>query len=95
MKVFSHMFSQMTNIYSRKRINTGFDRNCDVNGLLPKRYLFPNVYETACLTAMTCSETMKYVPLCKQVLTLGGQDPEVEFNKSFDAYLDYYGYKKY
>ena len=95
MKVFSHMFSQMTNIYSRKRINTGFDRNCDVNGLLPKRYLFPNVYETACLTAITCSETMKYVPLCKQVLTLGGQDPEVEFNKSFDAYLDYYGYKKY
>lgn len=94
MEVFSQMFSQITNIYSKKRLNTGYDKNCDVNGMLPKRYLFPNVYETACLTAITCSETMKYVPLCKQVLTLGGQNPEVEFNKSFDAFLEYYGYKK-
>lgn len=89
----SNSFYQITNIYSSSNIYSGNDENCDVNGILPDRYLNPDVFDTACLTAITCSNTMKYVPLCKQVLfSLEGKTPEEEFEKSFKAYQDYYGY---
>ena len=56
----------------------------------------PDVYDTACLVSITCSQTKKYVPLCKQVLydTTEGNlsSPEKEFEKTFDAYLKYHGY---
>ena len=82
----SVVFNQITNIYSSNNLLTG---------VLPERYILPNVYDTACLTVITCSENMKYVPFCKQVLTENGKNPEQEFNISFDAYLEYYKYKKY
>lgn len=85
--------SLITNIYSDGSIFTGIDDNCDVNGMLPKRYILPSVYDTACLTAITCSQTMKYVPFCMQVLTQNKKDPLKEFNITFDAYLKHYGYK--
>ena len=85
--------SLITNIYSDGSIFTGIDENCDVNGMLPKRYILPSVYDTACLTAITCSQTMKYVPFCMQVLTQNKKDPLKEFNITFDAYLKHYGYK--
>lgn len=84
--------SQITNIFSDGTVFTGNDDNCDVNGVLPKRYIFPSVYDTACLTAITCSDTMKYVPLCMQVLTQNKKDPVSEFNISFNSYLRHYGY---
>ena len=89
----SNSFNQITNIYSSGNPYSGNDENCDVNGVLPPRYSIPNVFDTACLTAITCSQSMKYVPLCKQVLySPNGKTAEEEFNESFDAYLNYYGY---
>ena len=64
----SNTESKITNIYSYGSIFTGNDNNCIVNGILPKRYILPNVYETACMTSITCSETNKYVRQCHQVL---------------------------
>lgn len=84
--------SQITNVYSKNSIISGNDGNCDVNGILPRRYIFPNVFDTACQAAISCSNTMKYVPFCKQVLTQNGENPEKEFNISFKAYMNYYGY---
>lgn len=84
--------SLITNIYSDGTIFTGFDEKCNINGILPKRYLLPNVYDTSCLTAISCSNTMKYVPFCQQVLAQNKQDPMKEYNISFDAYLKHYGY---
>lgn len=84
--------SLITNVYSDGTIFTGFDEKCNNNRILPKRYLLPNVYGTACLTALSCSNTMKYVPFCQQVLALKNQDPMKEYNISFNAYLKHYGY---
>lgn len=84
----------MTNIFSAGSILTGNDENCNVNGILPKRYILPNVYDTACLTAISCADTKKYIPFCQQVLSTNKKNPLEEFNISFEAYLDHYGYKK-
>lgn len=89
----SNSFNQMINIYSDSNTYSGSDDNCDVNGILPHRYYMPNVFDTACLTAITCSQSMKYVPLCKQVLySQNNKTSEEEFDESFNAYLDYYGF---
>lgn len=72
---------QIANIYSDDNFFTGNDGKCIVNGKLPKRYYFPNVYDTACLTVISCSETMKYVPLCKQVLDKTKSKSIEEFEK--------------
>lgn len=88
-KPISDSYNQITNIYSDGAWISSEDENCDVNGILPPRYYLPNVYDTACLTAITCANTMKYVPFCKQVLSMEG-NPEEEFNVSLDAFLDYY-----
>lgn len=90
-KKLKNSISQIFNIYSSDSFFAGNDDNCDLNGVLPKRYKFPSVYDTACLASMTCSDSMKYVPFCKQVLT-PFKNPEKEFEISFDAFLDYYGY---
>lgn len=90
-KKLKNSISQIYNIYSSESFFSGNDENCDLNGVLPKRYKFPSVYDTACLTSITCSDSMKYVPFCKQVLT-PFKNPEKEFEISFDAFLDYYGY---
>lgn len=82
--------NQITNIFSTGNILIEKDDNCIENGVLPKRYYIPNVYDTACLTAITCSETMKYVSFCQQVLANDIQKSIKEFNISFDAYLDHY-----
>lgn len=82
----------ITNVYSDDTIFTGIDENCITNGVLPKRYKLPNVYDTACLVAITCSETRKYEPLCYQVLNQNDADPSEEFQKSVDAFLEHYGY---
>lgn len=84
-----HSNNDIKNIYSDDNFISGSDDNCNTNGALPSRYKFPSVYDTACLTTITCGETMKYVSLCKQVLTQNGKNPENEFNISFDAYLDF------
>lgn len=92
LKKFSESQSQITNIYSDGTFITGNDKICNVNGILPKRYKFPSVYDTACLTTISCSEKMKYVPFCKQVLTQNKKDPLNEFNISFNSYLKHYGF---
>ena len=79
--------NQITNVYSTGNFLIEKDDNCNENGVLPERYYLPNVYDTACLTAITCSKTMKYVPFCKQILSVN------EFNKSFEAYLSHYNKK--
>lgn len=83
--------SQITNVYSDGTIITSNDEKCSVNGVLPKRYILPSVYDTACLTAISCSNTLKYVPFCKQVLNQNKKNPLKEFNISFEAYLRHYG----
>lgn len=80
--------NQITNIFSTGNILIEKDDNCIENGVLPKRYFIPNVYDTACLTAITCSETMKYVSFCQQVLANDIQKSCSDI--SFDAYLDHY-----
>lgn len=91
-KLKTSSYNQIINIYSKNSIFTGFDKNLYINGMLPKRYMFPNVYDTACMTAITCSETEKYVSFCKQVLSQNTNISEEEFNISFNAYLNNYGY---
>lgn len=84
-----HSNNNIKNIYSKSAIISSDDSHCNFNGILPSRYYFPSVYDTACLTAITCSETMKYVPFCEQVLNQNGRDPIKEFNKSFNAYMNF------
>ncbi len=92
--IFSNNFNQITNVYSSNNIASGFDGNCDSNGILPEpRFLFPNVFNTACMAAITCSDTKKYIPFCKQVLVTFYDDKQSdEFDKVFDKFLEFYGY---
>lgn len=84
--------NNIVNIYSNKNIFSGFDQDCLINGELPERYYVPSEFDTACLTAISCSENKKYIPFCQQVLTQKGKDSMKEFNISFDAYLSKYDY---
>ena len=77
--------NQIKNIFSTRNILIEKDDNCIENGVLPSRYYLPNVYDTACLTAITCSDLMKYVLFCKQVLANNPQKSLEEFNISFNA----------
>ena len=83
--------NQITNVYSDGCYLTGIDDDCLVNGVLPRRYYNPSVYDSACLTVIACSETNKYVHYCKQVLTQNSRDPIEEFQKSMNAYYEHYG----
>ena len=49
------------------------------------------MYDTACLAAISCSTTKKYVPFCQQILNQNRHDPIKEFNNSFDSFLKHYG----
>lgn len=51
-----------------------------MNGVLPALFTNPNVYDTACLTTVVCSDTMKYV--VKQ----HDEDPEKKFQEIIEAY---------
>ncbi|KAK8835781.1 hypothetical protein M9Y10_040603 [Tritrichomonas musculus] len=86
--------SQMTNIYSDGTIMSGNDEKSNINRILPKRYIFPDVYDTACMTAIVCSETKKYLSFCKQILMKHNKDPDKEFNTSYESYLKFYGFLK-
>ena len=83
---------QIINVYSEGNFFTGNDEKCIVNGKLPKMYYFPNVYDTACLAIISCSETMRYIPFCHQVLKKTVNESIEEFNKSFKAYNNQYCY---
>ena len=78
--------NKVANIYSNGMILSGNDNDFSVNGMLPHNFYNPNVYDTACQVAVSCSQTMKYIPFCKQVLTQGGNDPIQKFNEILDAY---------
>ena len=83
-------YIQFTNVFSSKFYATGKNKSCTANGVLPSKFTFPNVYETACQVAISCSETFKYVPLCKQVLAHDAESSEIKFKDSFNAYLEHY-----
>ena len=87
-------FIQFTNVFSSKFYAAGNDRSCTDNGVLPSKFSFPNVYETACQVAISCSETFKYVPLCKQVLAHDAESSEVKFKDSFNAFLEHYHFNQ-
>ena len=55
------------NVYSDGMFFASIDDGCNDNGILPKKFFNPNVFDTACLTTVVCSKTKKYVPYCKQV----------------------------
>ena len=76
--------NKISNIYSS--FLSGEDNDFLVNGMLPKYFSNPNVYDTACLTSVTCSTTEKYVPFCQQVLNQHNEDPISNFNDLIQAY---------
>ena len=80
--------NDMANIFSGSSFLTGEDEVFDTNGKLPDLFYNPNVYDTACLTAVTCSSTENYVPFCQQVLNQHGKDPLVNYNALLDAYYN-------
>ena len=56
--------NKIVNVFSKGSLLTGFGKNCYVTGMLPKRYQFPNVYDTACMTAITCSDNQsRYISM--------------------------------
>lgn len=73
---------QIINVFSKSSIFSEYDKSCDIDALLPSRYRFPNVYDTACLTAISCSNTQKYVPFSLQALIQKRNNPIKEFNES-------------
>ncbi|KAK8883760.1 hypothetical protein M9Y10_042859 [Tritrichomonas musculus] len=83
-------YIQFTNVFSSKFYSVGNDKSCTDNGVLPSKFTFPNVYETACQVAISCSETFKYVPLCMQVLDHDEENSEIKFKDSFNAFLEHY-----
>ena len=80
--------NKLANIYSGSSFFTGEDGDFSVNGKLPDKFFNPNVYDTACLTAVTCSTTEKYVPFCQQVLNQHGEDSLTNYNELLKAYLN-------
>lgn len=61
---------QIINVYSKNSFLIENDNKCDINAIIPQLDLFPNVYDTACMTAISCSKFKKYVPFCSQILNL-------------------------
>ena len=82
--------NQIANIYSSTVITSGNDDTFAVNGELPSLFYNPNVFDTACLVAATCSPTKRYQKFCKQVLNQGNADPEKKFQEIVDAYYNKY-----
>ena len=84
--IIDNVGTNRLNVYSKGNYVSSEDDKYDANGVLPELFFNPNVYDTACLTTVVCSRTKKYVPLCKQVLTQHGEDPEKKFQDIIDAY---------
>ena len=84
----SHNLNNIANIYSGSSLLTGEDTEFRHNGALPNKFYNPNVYDTACLTMVTCSTTEQYVPYCKQVLNQNGEDPLSNYNELLDAFYN-------
>ena len=78
--------NKVANIFSDGMLLSGYDEDFGVNEMLPSHFYNPNVYDTACQVVVSCSDTHKYVPFCKQVLTQGDSDPIKEFNDIIDSY---------
>ena len=77
---------KLSNIYSDGMYLSGNDEEFQLNGRLPNKFYNPNVYDTACQVAVSCSTTRKFVPFCEQVLNQGGDDPKAMFQEILDAY---------
>ena len=82
----SDMTNKVANIYSDGMLLSDYDSDFEINGMLPKHFYNPNVYDTACQVVVSCSETYKYAPFCKQVLTQGGSDPVKEFEEIIESF---------
>ena len=78
--------NNIANIYSEGVLLTGEDLDFKLNGGLPSKFFNPNVYDTACLTYVTCGTDDKYLNYCKQVLNQHRQDPIVNFNEILEAF---------
>ena len=76
---------RVANIYSESSFFSGNDADFKINGVLPSHFKNPNVFDTACQVAVSCSETTKYWSFCQQVLNQGG-DPIKEFQSLIDAH---------
>jgi hypothetical protein len=87
-KIIDTVGANRVNVYSDGMMFASYDDSYDVNGLLPEKFFNPNVYDTACLTTVVCSKTMKYVPLCNQVLTQHGEDSKENFQEILDAFYE-------
>lgn len=85
--------NQVINLYSQRNFFSGFDDDFNLNGRFIKGFNAPNVYQTACLTAIACSKTMKYIPFCKQAFNGKDRNSEIQFNKSLNDFLNQYGYQ--
>ena len=68
-KKLKNLISQIFHIYSSNSFLASNDDNCYLNGVLPERYKFPSVYGMACFAAITCSDSMKYVPLFTKLIS--------------------------
>ena len=79
--------NQLANIYSGNSFLSGEDQDFNLNGALPSKFINPNIYDTACLTVVTCSSTEQYIPYCHQVLNQHGEDSMSNFIELIDAYL--------
>ena len=78
--------NNIINVYSSGSFLATYDSTFTENGVLPKKFYNPNVYDTACLVATTCTTNEQYVPFCKQVLNQHGDDPVANFNDIVEAY---------
>ena len=78
--------NNLANIYSDGTFFSGYDSTYTMNGALPSHFFNPNVYDTACLTYATCSDSMQYYEFCSQVLNQRGKDPIKKFHEIIDAY---------
>ena len=86
--ISNQKLNNMANIYSGSSYLSGEDQEFQLNGALPNNFVNPNVYDTACLTAVACSSTEKYIPFCQQVLNQHGEDPMSNYNELINAYLN-------
>ena len=80
----------IANIYSTSILLSGNDDNFDINIKFPSHFYVPNIYDTACLVSVTCSETVKYQNLCNQVLDSERTKSTQMMKEINDAFYDRY-----
>ena len=69
---------------------SGDDSDFDSNNKLPSHFKAPNIYDTACLVAATCSKTMKYDSFCRQVLNDTDSSASEVYDSIIDSFYDRY-----